>query len=299
MPGNMRAALGTVGLFSTLGCREMNRNADTESTDLAAREARINQAKSAPDTGQWGAPLARWVLPQNMAEISGLALTPDDRLFGVPDERALVTEIDYRRGVVVKQFLLGRRGVQGDFEGIAIAGEVMYLLNSSGKIYEFREGANATSVEYSIHDLELGKECEFEGLAYDPAVNSLLLACKHVGVKQLKDHLVIYRWSLAESAAGERLSRIATPVSDLMNQQGWKEFRPTGMDLDPHTGNYLITTAERALITVNPEGAILETRMLPASHDQPEGVVVTRDSMIVISDEAVTLPAIITLYRWP
>ena len=51
---------------------------------------------------------------------------------------------------------------------------------------------------------------------------------------------------------------------------------------------------------MSPEGAILETRMFPAgAHDQPEGVAITRDSMLIISDEAVTRPAAITLYRWP
>jgi uncharacterized protein YjiK len=296
-----RATLSLVAvLLLSFACRGRLEGSakDEGGTDLAGRESRLEQARAAPDTGAWGTPLARWVLPQRLAEISGLALTPDGRLFAAPDERAIVSEIDYRRGIVVKQFLLGRRGVQGDFEGMAIAGEVMYLLTSNGKVYEFREGANEARVEYSIHDLELGKECEFEGLAYDESINSLLLACKHVGIKELKDHLVIYRWLLTEGAS-DRLSRIATPVSDLMHQQKWKDFRPTGIEVDPFTGNYVITTAERALVIASPEGAILETRMLPETHDQPEGVALTRDSMIIISDEAVTRPAVITLYRWP
>ena len=286
-------------LVMASGCRNgPGHRVERDSTNLAAREARLDQARSQPDTGAWGAPLARWVLPQTLNEISGLALTPDGRLFAHPDERGIVSEIDYRRGIVLKQFLLGRRGVQADFEGIAIAGDRMFLLTSNGKIYEFKEGANGGQVEFSIHDLELGKECEFEGLGFDPAINSLVLACKHVGIKDLKDHLVIYRWALGENP-GQRLSRISTPVADLMQQQGWKEFRPTALDVDPVTGNYVITTAEQALVTVNPEGAILETRSLPSTHDQPEGVVITRDSMIIISDEAVTRPAVITLYRWP
>jgi uncharacterized protein YjiK len=173
----------------------------------------------------------------------------------------------------------------------------MYLMTSNGKIYEFAEGANEASVDFAVHDLELGKECEFEGLAFDPGINALLLACKHVGIKELKDHLVIYRWSLAEG--GERLSRLVTPVTALMEQQQWKEFRPTALEVDPATGNYLVLTAERALVTVSPDGALLEVRPLPATHDQPEGVAVTADSMIIISDEAVTRPAAITLYRWP
>ena len=291
--------LTSVLLLPSLGCRgQQGREAEEDSTDLAAREARLNQAKSVADTGQWGAPLARWVMPQNMNEISGLALTPDGRLFAHPDERGIVSQIDYRRGVVVKQFLLGRRGVQADFEGIAVAGDTMYLLASNGRIYEFREGANGANVDFSVHDLELGKECEFEGLAYDPAINSLLLACKHIGIEEFKDHLLIYRWRLTDTG-GERLSHLAVQVAELAAQHDWKDIGPTGIDVDPVTGNYVLTTMEHALIVVSPEGVILEMRLLPATHDQPEGVAITRDSMIIISDEAVTKPAAITLYRWP
>lgn len=295
----LQACLVSGGLLLSLGCRDrLGGNGGADSADLAAREARLNLARSTPDTGAWGAPLARWVLPPSLNEISGLALTPDGRLFAHPDERGIVSEINYRRGVVVKQFVLGRRGVQADFEGIAIVGEDFYLLASGGKLYEFKEGANEAHVEVSIRDTELGKECEFEGLAYDASITSLLLVCKHVGMKELKDHLVIYRWRLGE-VTGERLSQIATPVSQLIQDHGWKEFRPTSIEVDPQSGNYVIITAELALLIVSPEGAILEVRLLPETHDQPEGVAITSDSMIIISDEAVTKPATITLYRWP
>ena len=298
-PRHLAFFLTGVLLLPSLACRgAQGREAEGDSTDLAAREARLNQAKSAPDTGQWGAPLARWVMPQDLNEVSGLALTADGRLFAHPDERGIVSQIDYRRGVVVKQFLLGRRGVQADFEGMAAAGDTLYLLASNGRIYEFRDGANGASVDFAIHDLELGKECEFEGLAYDPAIHSLLLACKHIGLEEFKDQLLIYRWRLTE-AGGERLSHLAVPVADLAAQHDWKDIGPTGIDVDPATGNYVLITMENALIVVSPEGVLLETRLLPDTHDQPEGIAITRDSMIIISDEAVTKPAAITLYRWP
>jgi uncharacterized protein YjiK len=297
-PGLLLVAVLVPSLFlAGAGCRgRLSRGADPDSSELASREARLNLARRAG--GADTVPLARWVLPPDLAEASGLALSPDGRLFSHPDERGIVSEIDYRRGVVVKQFLLGRRGVQADFEGMAIVGDTMYLLASNGRIYEFREGANGAHVDHSIHDLELGKECEFEGLAYDSTIGSLLLPCKHVGVKELQDHLVIYRWRLSETG-GERLSRVATPVTQLEEANAWKEFRPTGIEVDPLSGNYVLVTAERALIIVSKEGEILATRQLPVSHDQPEGVAITADSILIISDEAVTRPATITLYRWP
>ena len=177
-------------------------------------------------------------------------------------------------------------------------GDTIFLLDSNGKLYQFREGANRGHVEYSVHDTELGKECEFEGLAYDSTINSLLLACKNVGEKKLKDHLVIYRYRLGEDG-GDRISHISTSVEALLLEHGWKDLSPTGIDVDPLSGNYVLTTAERVLLIVSPDGSILAVRELPKSHDQPEGIAITRDSILIIGDEAVTRPAAITLYRWP
>jgi hypothetical protein len=40
-------------------------------------------------------------------------------------------------------------------------------------------------------------------------------------------------------------------------------------------------------------------RKLPGGHDQPESVAITRDSILIIGDEAQRRPAVITLYPWP
>jgi hypothetical protein len=37
---------------------------------------------------------------------------------------------------------------------------------------------------------------------------------------------------------------------------------------------------------------------IPGEHRQPEGVAITRDGILLISDEANVKPAVITLYRW-
>jgi hypothetical protein len=72
MTRTLDACLVTVLLIAGIGCRDrMGHRAKVDSTDLAGREARLNLARNTPDTGQWGAPLARWVMPQNLAEISG------------------------------------------------------------------------------------------------------------------------------------------------------------------------------------------------------------------------------------
>ena len=302
MPKGIVAALSLAAQLVAAGCRlGGDRNTvKLDSTDLDGRAARVELAIRGGDSmTARDEPIARWVLPADLNEASGLALTSDGRLLTHGDEQGVVSEIDYRRGVVVKRFVLGRRAVLADFEGIAIAGDSIFLLTSNGKLYEFKEGANGEHVEYRIHDTELGRECEFEGLAYDAEINSLLLACKNVGTKKLRNSLVIYRWKL-DGENQDRLSHLAVPLESVLAAHDWKDFHPTGIEVDPTGQTYILVAAiERALIVISPDGKVLSTRELPTGHDQPEGVTITKDSILIISDEAVQRPAVITLYRWP
>ncbi|MEO8294262.1 MAG: SdiA-regulated domain-containing protein [Gemmatimonadota bacterium] len=291
-----------LGSLFLAGCRETGKSSSAaviDTTVLAARETRLEQTLGSRDSTKGpDEPIARWILSGELSEISGLALTADGRLLAHGDERGIVDQIDYRRGVVVKRFTLGKHGVRADFEGITTVGDIVFMLASNGNIYEFREGAEGERVDYSIHDTQLGRECEFEGIAYDPAIGSLLLACKVVHLKHLHDHLVIYRWSLHDGGK-DRITRIDGSLKDVLAAHDWKELHPSDITIDPFTGNYILISAQqKALIWVKPDGQILSAKDLPSGHDQAEGLAITRDSILIISDEAVKRPAVLTLYRW-
>ncbi|HEU5219020.1 MAG TPA: SdiA-regulated domain-containing protein [Gemmatimonadales bacterium] len=296
------ALLVTAGLAGS-GCgTEVGQvSSRSDSATLGAREARLSQTLARPESGAArSAPIARWVMPLGLAEISGLALTADHRLLAHNDERGAVFEIDYRRGVVVKEFLLGKpRTVHADFEGITVAGNRIFMLASNGVLYEFAEGAQGARVDYTAHDTHLGNECEFEGVAFDPAIGSLLLACKHVYARRLDNVLVIYRWKLVPDGS-DRVSMLTVPIEQAAGSNGWRAIHPSDITVDAATGNYvLIASQQRALIEITPAGEVLRSRVLPGAHDMAEGIAITRDSILIISDEAVTRPAVITLYRWP
>jgi uncharacterized protein YjiK len=267
---------------------------------LAARETRLNEALANADSGSArGKPIARWLLPRDLAEISGLALTPDGRLFAHDDETARITEIDYRRGTVVKKFFVGKKGLHGDFEGLACAGDRFFLLASDGTLYEFKEGAEGERVDYSEHDTHLGKECEFEGVAYDSTANALILPCKHVREKRAGKLLVLYRYSLGHAGKGG-LSELTVPYAEAVGNNGWKQLNPTDITVDPSNGNYVLVAApEKALVALTPAGAVVFSRPLRGRHPQAEGIAITRDGILIISDESVNAEATITLYRWP
>ena len=117
-------------------------------------------------------------LPAYLNEISGLTVSNDGRLFAHNDEKAAIYEIDYNTSVVKKTFYLGSLTINRDFEDIALAGKIFYLITSSGVIYKFEEGTDGNNVDYEIIDLKISDKFNIEGLCYDPSENSLLIASK-------------------------------------------------------------------------------------------------------------------------
>jgi uncharacterized protein YjiK len=279
-------------------CNYQAEKAKANAAALDAREkrleARLARAKRTQSAAQ---PVAMWIMPPALSEISGIALTGDGRLLAHDDELARVFEIDPRRGVVLKSFMLGK-GLHGDFEGITVAGQDLYMMLSNGLLYRFREGENQSRVNYETFDTHLGKECEFEGVAYEKDSARLILPCKNVKIKHLDDELVIYKWKIG-SRDSTGITMLTVPLGEVIGDNKWKKFRPSDMTIDPATGNYvLISSLEKGLVVMTPDGEVIRSERLPGKHAQAEGVAITSDNILIISDEATSKPATITLYKW-
>jgi uncharacterized protein YjiK len=285
-----------------IACRQTGRAdaAELQSIERAREHLLANRlAKADADTSRAG-PVAMWIMPNGLREISGLAMTADGRLLAHDDEVGRISVIDPKRGVLLKQFTLGDKPPHADFEAITVAGGDIYLLASDGTLYEFNEGADGAHVPYTIHDTRLGKECEFESVAYEADSDWLLMPCKRVGKKKLQDQLVIYRWRVGSSRSDSaRASMFTIPLARVIGRNHWKSLHPSDMTIDPASGNYvMVASHEKALVEITPLGAVVRAVPLPGKHDQPEGVAITKDSILIVSDEATKKPGAITLYRW-
>jgi uncharacterized protein YjiK len=263
----------------------------TRKQDLARRLALADANPTKP------VPVAEWIMPPELREISGLALTSRGTVLTHDDNIGRVYEIDPKTGILLKGFSLAG-GVRGDFEAITIAGPDVYLLRSNGKIYKFQEGADASQVPYTMYDTGLGKECEFESMAYEADSSRLLLVCKKFLQKQAPKEVLIYRIPLP---LGNRstITAMQVAIKDVIGSNKWKNFHPSDINIDPFTKNYVIVAShEKGLIVVTPDGEVVRSQPLPGDHRQPEGVAVTPDSLLLVSDEANVKPPAITLYRW-
>lgn len=162
-------------------CREtpQAKAAEVQAVEAARKQDLARRLALADANPEKPVPVAQWIMPPELREISGLALTTRGTVLTHDDNIGRVYEIDPKTGILLKGFSLAG-GVRGDFEAITIAGTDVHLLQSKGKIYRFKEGADASQVPYSVFDTGLGKECEFESLAYEADSTRLVMVCKKI-----------------------------------------------------------------------------------------------------------------------
>ena len=240
----------------------------------------------------------QWALPGRLLEISALTVTDDGRLLAVDDERAIIYELDYVEGGLVKAFALGKPVIRGDFEGLAAMGDRVFLMTSEGEIVAAPEGEDGERVSYERYKTEVDSECEFEGLAEDRAKRELLLLCKNVLKKASIEALAIFPWSVdREQIDADRV--IELPVAAIAQAIRMRKLHPSGIVVDPTSGNLLVVAArEQALIELDGEGRLIDARRLPLAsrHPQAEGIALG-PGRLFIADEGGNGRARLSVYR--
>ncbi len=250
-------------------------------------------------------------LSKKLQEISGLAMSTDGRLFAHDDESARISQIDYATGKIVKSFFVGEKTLKKDFEGLAIAQHVFYLVSSDGVLYEFKEGNEGDHVTFKKHTTKLASKNDVEGLCFDPSNNTLLLACKGDPGKGYGGFKTVYSFSLADKKLSKK-PIIKLNINDINNmleknfsqkladffQVSDKGFAPSGIEIHPGNGTFFVLSAKgRLLVEVSQKGDFLGLALLnKKNHPQPEGITFTPEYDLIIADEGGDGKAILSLY---
>jgi uncharacterized protein YjiK len=237
-------------------------------------------------------------LPNELKEISGLALAGNNKVYTHDDEIGKVYKINLESGSVDKIFKVGENKIKKDFEGIAVADEYIYLVTSDGTLYKFREGDDDDEVEYIKIKTGLKQENNVEGLCYDSITNSLLLACKDIPGIGLKGYKAVYSFNLDEKTLDEN-PRFLISLDYLKEEYGIKDFSPSGIERHPVNGTFFIISANsEAVIEISADGKLLDGYKLDKKkHKQPEGITFTNHLDLALSDEANGNKAKITLIK--
>jgi uncharacterized protein YjiK len=225
-------------------------------------------------------------LPKQLTEISGLAITKDNRLFAHNDEVGAVYEVDISTGEITNEFYLGKKKIKKDFEGIAVVKDSLFMVTSSGVIYKFSYSDNDNNVDYEKFVTNLSAKYNVEGLCYDEAANSLLLACKDYAGKNLKEYKAIFSFDLFKYKLQEE-PRFLINLDSLKNKFNINNFSPTGIEVHPVSGNvFVLSSHEKSIVELSSNGNLLNAVKLKSkNHRQPEGITLLSDLTLLISDE--------------
>lgn len=228
----------------------------------------------------------QFALVNGLREVSGLAMASENSVYAHNDEHGIVYEVMLADGSVKAVFALGDPTVSADFEGIAAQDGRVYLITSTGLIYEALVGAHRERVRFNILDTGVGAFCEVEGLSLADRNNEFLILCKSPKVKELAAHLTIYRWSL-DSRVPVSEAWLQKPYGEFLSADDAQIFRPSAIEWDRVRGEGLILSARsHQLIVINEDGTVVEARNLDADlHAQAEGVALTPAGELIIADE--------------
>ena len=251
-------------------------------------------------------PDATLEMPAELTEISGLSLSPSvpDQLCAVQDEQGILFFLDKKTGAVTAKIPFETKG---DFEGLEVVGQSAYVVKSSGALYEVKKFDTPTPTVRIIKS-SLTKKNNLEGLGYDAATNSLLLACKDAGGNTETFVREVYSFSLKTMELNKK------PTYSISNQQmatfiksnataldvedfgaylqpdeaeGWK-FGPSAIAVHPIShAIYLLSSVGKILVVLDHDsGNIIGMQKLSKKNQtQPEGIVFDSDGTLYISNE--------------
>lgn len=233
-------------------------------------------------------------LSKELNEISGLTFSDSGNLFCHTDEAGIIYQLDINSGKIIKKFFIGESLLKGDFEDITFAKGYFYLVSSSGIILKFREGMGNEKVSFIKFTTPLSPKNDIEGIVYDNTTNSLLLSCKESPGKKLKNVKAIYRFSLDDNKLINE-PYILIKENELNNFVS--NFKPSGITLMDN-GNILVLGGKsRGIIEISRQGKIINKIKLNNYHLQPEGIAISNNGILVISDEAAGENPHLTIYQ--
>lgn len=234
-----------------------------------------------------------------LLEISGLSPgSQSGELLAIADESGEVFFLNAADGSIRRRIPFRDRG---DFEGIELVNGVIYALKSNGEIFEIKNWEKEP-IQTISYKTPLQKTNDLEGLAFDPAKNALLLACKE-DPEQFGPRNV-FAFSLETKQLAEMPVYTINPATiDSLLPPGPEDknhaFSPSAIAVHPlRKETYLLSTALKRMVVLDAtNGKVLQVyridkKLIP----QPEGMAFDAQGNLYISSEGKNGPGM--LYRF-
>ena len=277
----------------------------TEGLSFSEKSKKQSAKKENKNSGQEAAASAaititkKWEMPNELTEISGLSYMDEQRFACVQDELGTIFIYNITSSKVEKEIPFG--GV-GDYEGLAVVNDNIWVLRADGKLFEVSNinAAKPTTKEYSTH---LTIKQDSEGFCFDKKNNRLLIAIKGAEL-DTDDYKGIYAFDLGSKTMDQQPVFKIDLLNNLFenNSSGKKKkgtLSPSGITIHPINGDMYITDGRNAkLLVTDAAGSIKKLYQLDTKDfSQPEGIAFNPAGELFIANEGTKQPGNILKVR--
>jgi uncharacterized protein YjiK len=239
-----------------------------------------------------------WMLPSSLVEISGISWTDDQQLACIQDEKGIIYIFNPNTGQIDFKVPFEE---DGDYEDIEIIHKDAWVLKSNGTLFKVENYMDSRARRVSKFPTALSGKNDAEGLAYDPATKTLLIACKEnpfVDDRDGSGYKAIYRFSLeTNQLVSEPFLLISLDTVEFY--KGGNSIKPSGIAIHPVTGDvYVLASAGKLLLVLTRKGEILAMIKLDQKlFRQPEGICFSPEGVLFISNEGAGQEGTIVKYN--
>lgn len=250
-------------------------------------------------------PSEQFELSNKLREISGIVCYKKRYIVGVQDEKGSLFLMKPNTGDIVEKINFS---ADGDYEDLALVGEVLYAIRSDGVLFRITNWKNKNKVETKVLDTNLGELNDTEGLTYHAQTNSLWIACKASAVIGEREHeeRAIYQYQLdsnhfdttpiftvGRKQLKEYLKTIkGTERYDAIKKETKKAkkemaIRPSAIEIHPTNQDvYILSAVSNLLLVLDSNYQIKSCIPLSSKQfEQPEGLAFDGQSNLYISSE--------------
>lgn len=264
-----------------------------DSGTIESRKVFVREKKSIVKSSYGGglsSIITKWDLPPVLREVSGIAMHENNVVACVQDEIGTVFFYDLAKKMIVDSIQFGG---PGDFEGISIVGDDIYVLRSDGQLTCISNFE--TTRKITVHFLKLPQGFQnFEGLCLDQKNNRLLIAPRlfDSANRTVKN---IYAFDLVtKQFSGNPVYSIKLNDQIFNSVVTKKEaLIPSEIFVHPVSGKIYLTDARNKYVLISDSNGS-PAKLLPLDPTlfaKTEGITMDSEGMIYLSNEGKTGPA--------
>ncbi|TXE05661.1 hypothetical protein ES711_15270 [Gelidibacter salicanalis] len=250
--------------------------------------AKVNKANAELTEGSDNYTISEtWELPPELDEISGIVWLDSQTLACIQDEDGIVYIYNLDEKKITKELPFAGNG---DYEGIALHKNDLYVMQSDGLLYEIKNWKDANKV-VSSHQTDFKSSNNLESLTYSTKDAALLTIPKDKDTEEA--YKGIYKIDLTSKKVNRKtptykIDMTSSVLKPYKNKKLHKTFSPSEVAVHPKTKDlYILEGKNPKLLIMNSEGALKAVHKLDEiSFPQPEGITFSADGDLYISNEA-------------